>query len=148
MTTMAQAQLGAMPAEKVSLLSGPSARVQCTRLHPKRDGFSQLLLDIALWRSLVFYLGSPFRRLFAFALLSGGSGSTLLVHTLEVVWRGLGWLSASPESPPFRRLERYLTGLKRWHLAVGEHPCQAAGPCQSCSYKESCAAAVSASAAV
>lgn len=104
---------------KPTALSGPSGRVQCTRLHAKRDGFSQLLLDIALWRSLVAYLGSPFRRLFAFALLSGGSGGTLLVHTVDVVWRCMGWLSASPDSLPLRRLERQLSGLKRWHLAMG-----------------------------
>ena len=123
---LTQAQYGAMVGSKPSTLSGPTARVQCARLDAKRDGFSQLLLDIALWRSLVAYLGSPFRRLFAFVLLSGGSGTTLLAYTIELVWRCMGWLSASPDSLPLRRLERQLTGLRRWHLAMGNPCCRAA----------------------
>ena len=62
------------------------------------------------------HLSAPLRRSFALFLLSGGSSLTLLQWLLDAAWRSLGWLSASPESPPLRRL---WVGLRRWHFAAG-----------------------------
>ena len=122
---------------QMSLGAPPFGRAQC-ELQRRSDGLSALLLDLALWRSLGWHLAGPFRRAVALFLLSGGSSLTLLQWAVDIGWKSVGWLSASPGSDlwPLRRLARLLPGLRRWHLAAGGPPRQ--GCCLSPSRQRPC----------
>ena len=98
--------------------SGPAGRVPCRGLGPG-DRFSRILLDLAIWRGLLS-LGEPFRRVLALLLFLARSSLTLAGDCKRAVWQAVGWLSAPPRTPLFRKLGYGFAGARRWHLALGE----------------------------
>lgn len=99
-------------------LTGPAGRLPCRSLSPG-DKFSNILLDVAIWRGLLA-LGEPVRRLLALLLFLARSGATLAGDLKRGLWQALGWLSAPPRTPAIRQLGLNLAGARRWHYAVGE----------------------------